>query len=195
MNIMKELSGNMYFKALEFATKAHEGQMRKGGKMPYISHPIRVALIVMRYIKQPLLESHGVTIDEMCAAALLHDTLEDCDVTENDILKEFNPVVLHMVKSVTSNKHEIKNHGKKKYLIDKMLKMSLLELFLKLCDRLANITDDPKLQYLVDTLETLDVLISRLPELDPIYELISEIRIQTQLGISKVCKDQMERVN
>jgi hypothetical protein len=35
MNIMKELSGNMYFKALEFATKAHEGQMRKGGKMPF----------------------------------------------------------------------------------------------------------------------------------------------------------------
>ncbi len=192
---MRELNGNMYFTALEFATKAHEGQMRKGGKLPYISHPIRVALIVMRYVKQPLLESHGVTIDEMCAAALLHDTLEDCNVTEQDIVKAFNPVVLHLVKSVTSNPVELKRHGKKKYLMDKMLKMSLLELFLKLCDRLANITDGPKLQYLVDTLETLDVLISRLPELDPIYELISEIRTQTQLGISKFCKDQMELVN
>lgn len=191
---MRDLNGNMYFTALEFASKAHEGQLRKGGNVPYISHPIRVALIVMRYVKHSTLEAHGVTIDEICAAALLHDTLEDCDVTEHDILKTFNPVVLQLVKSVTSDPHEIRSQGKKQYLIDKMLSMSQLELALKLCDRLANVTDTPSVQYLVDTLDTLKVLIGRIPEIEPLAELISEIRIQAQLGISKICKDQLERV-
>ena len=57
------------------AGKAHEGQTRKYSSLPYIVHPIEVATIV---------ESAGGT-DEMIAAALLHDVIEDTDFTYEDI--------------------------------------------------------------------------------------------------------------
>ena len=50
------------------AGKAHEGQFRKYSGLPYIIHPIEVATTV---------EAYGGT-DEMIAAALLHDVVEDC---------------------------------------------------------------------------------------------------------------------
>lgn len=62
--------------ALEFATKAHEGQVRKYTGEPYINHPIEVAKIVA-----------SVTDDCECiCAALLHDVIEDCGVTKKDLI-------------------------------------------------------------------------------------------------------------
>ncbi len=58
------------FRAYEFAKKAHEGQVRKYTNEPYINHPVEVMSIIASV-------SHT---DEMLAAALLHDTVEDCDV-------------------------------------------------------------------------------------------------------------------
>ena len=52
------------------AERLHEGQTDKAGK-PYIEHPITVALVVAHWTSDP----------EVIAAALLHDTLEDCDIT------------------------------------------------------------------------------------------------------------------
>ena len=58
----------MIDKAITFATKAHEGQFRKGTKLPYIVHPLEVGVIVSRMTQDK----------EVIAAAILHDTLEDC---------------------------------------------------------------------------------------------------------------------
>ena len=58
----------MLNEAVEFATKAHEGQFRKGTKRPYIVHPIEVADIVTTMTRDP----------EVICAAVLHDTIEDC---------------------------------------------------------------------------------------------------------------------
>ena len=66
-------------RALEFAAKAHEGQVRKYTGEPYITHPMAVA--------EMLLE-HGIEFGAMHIAALLHDTVEDTDVTHEDILRE-----------------------------------------------------------------------------------------------------------
>ena len=64
-------------KAYEFARKHHEGQFRASGE-PYISHPIAVAEIVA-----------GLELDtDSICAALLHDTVEDCQVTVEEIEKE-----------------------------------------------------------------------------------------------------------
>ena len=54
--------------AMDFATKAHEGQFRKGTRRPYIVHPIEVADIVSTMTKD----------EEVICAAVLHDTIEDC---------------------------------------------------------------------------------------------------------------------
>jgi len=78
-------------KAIQFATKAHEGQIRKYTGEPYIVHPLAVMEIVKTV-------NHTV---EMLMAAVLHDTVEDCDVTIQDIDREFGPVVAQLVDELT----------------------------------------------------------------------------------------------
>lgn len=81
----------LIFKALQFATAAHEGQTRKYTGDPYIVHPIAVAEMVRR--------KGGSDIQYI--AALLHDTVEDCDVTIPDIEREFGPEVADLVYDLT----------------------------------------------------------------------------------------------
>lgn len=80
-------------KAYRFAEKAHEGQFRKSGD-PYIVHLIEVAYIVAS------LQTGPVTI----ASAFLHDTIEDCDVTKEDLEKNFNTDIAEIVFSLTKIK-------------------------------------------------------------------------------------------
>ena len=79
-------------KALCFAARAHEGQHRKGGKTPYIVHPIGVAELVKRY-------THD---QKMIDAAYLHDVIEDCDVTFNDLVNNFDLATASLVQELTN---------------------------------------------------------------------------------------------
>ena len=80
----------MIDKAITFATKAHEGQFRKGTKLPYIVHPLEVGVIVSRMTQDK----------EVIAAAILHDTLEDCkEVTFSTLCQEFGERVAEIVKA------------------------------------------------------------------------------------------------
>jgi len=76
--------------AYRFAAQAHEGQNRKTGD-PYIVHPIDAAMTVAD------LNLDGAAI----AAALLHDVVEDCGVSNADIEKRFGPDVARLVEGVT----------------------------------------------------------------------------------------------
>lgn len=78
-------------KALEFATKAHEGQVRKYTGEAYINHPIEVMNIVKTV-------AHSET---MLAAALLHDCVEDCDVRLAEIFDLFGSRVAAHVDDLT----------------------------------------------------------------------------------------------
>jgi (p)ppGpp synthase/HD superfamily hydrolase len=78
-------------RALAFAVKAHEGQVRKYSGTPYVTHPVAVAALVKTV-------PHT---EEMVAAALLHDVVEDCDVTHDTVLAEFGPVVAYLVLMLT----------------------------------------------------------------------------------------------
>ena len=87
--------------AYEFAAKAHEGQMRLSGE-PYIVHPIETA----SYLAD--LQMDAATL----AAALLHDVMEDCDVSFQEIEKEFGPDVARLVDGVTKlNKLDLMEAG------------------------------------------------------------------------------------
>ncbi len=77
-------------KSFEFAKKAHEGQLRVSGE-PFITHPLAVAEILSD------LKLDSATI----AAALLHDTIEDTAVTEEEIEKKFGKDVAFLVNGVT----------------------------------------------------------------------------------------------
>lgn len=84
---------NIFEKAVAFAMKAHEGQTRKDGGV-YILHPLEDAVIV-----------GTMTGDlEILAAAVLHDTVEDTEVTAQDILDNFGERVAELVAHETEDK-------------------------------------------------------------------------------------------
>jgi (p)ppGpp synthase/HD superfamily hydrolase len=78
-------------RAILFATEAHGSQVRKYCGSPYITHPIAVSEIV---------ESVDHT-EEMVVAAILHDVVEDTEVTIDEITKEFGPDVAELVYFLT----------------------------------------------------------------------------------------------
>ncbi len=65
------MKSDLVLRSRNFAEKKHEGQMRKDGT-PYFTHLVRVADIVLKF-------KACKRIDEIVAAAFLHDTLEDSD--------------------------------------------------------------------------------------------------------------------
>ena len=77
-------------KACEIAEKGHAGQLRKSG-LPYITHPINIALDLLKY------NFDSITI----AAAILHDTIEDTFITEEEIKQSCGEEVLQLVLGVT----------------------------------------------------------------------------------------------
>lgn len=78
--------------ALYFSAEKHHGQFRKGGMVPYIVHPVLVAFGVSNYTLD----------DEIVAAALLHDVLEDCpDVSKETIEKRFGSRIARLVEEVS----------------------------------------------------------------------------------------------
>ena len=87
---------NIVQKADEFAERAHADvhQVRKYTGEPYINHPREVAAILKKY-------ASGSISPEQEAAALLHDTVEDTKVTQQDIEREFGHEVASLVSWLT----------------------------------------------------------------------------------------------
>ncbi|WP_409291994.1 HD domain-containing protein [Peribacillus sp. SCS-37] len=82
-------------KAERFARSAHQGQIRKIRGTPYIEHPLNVAEI--------LRSAHFA--EEVVAAGLLHDVVEDTSVTIQEIQLEFGPEVARLVAGNTEEKN------------------------------------------------------------------------------------------
>jgi guanosine-3',5'-bis(diphosphate) 3'-pyrophosphohydrolase len=118
--------------AYRFGAKAHMSQFRKSGE-PYITHPITVANI---------LADLKFDINTLCAA-MLHDTIEDTDVTEIDLTKRFGKTVAYLVQAVTKlDKLKFRNvHEAQAETFVKML-FAMAEdvrvIIIKLSDRLHN---------------------------------------------------------
>lgn len=96
----------VFEKAIAFATAAHEGQVRKYTGEPYVEHVIAVAEMVATH----------VTDDDAIIAAILHDTVEDCDVTIDEIQAEFGDRVAEYVWYLTKPPVFVGNRAKRKAL-------------------------------------------------------------------------------
>lgn len=94
----------MINRALELAASAHSNQRRKGTDIHYITHPAAVGII---------LASHGCC-DEVIAAGILHDTVEDTGVKIDDIRNNFGDRVASIVKGCSepdkSQEWEVRKH-------------------------------------------------------------------------------------
>ena len=119
-------------KAYEFANLKHKGQFRKSGEA-FICHPLNVALILTTIYADY----------ETISAGLMHDVLEDCDCTPEEMEEEFGPTITKLVKGVTKLTN-INFSTENEYLIDyyKKIIVGMSEdvrvIIIKLCDRLHN---------------------------------------------------------
>jgi len=87
---------DVFDKALTFALKAHEGQIRKRENIPFILHPCEAASIAAT-----------LTDDrEILAAVLLHDTVEDTDTTIDEVREALGDRVAELVAGETENAYE-----------------------------------------------------------------------------------------
>jgi GTP diphosphokinase / guanosine-3',5'-bis(diphosphate) 3'-diphosphatase len=151
-----EVDQNILEHAFKFAAKAHEGQKRSSGE-DYIIHPLNVAgtLVKLR------MDLHSVV------AGFLHDVVEDCNVTPEQIEKEFGQEVAGIVIGLTKIS-KIKFKSKEEAQIENFRKMvvamakDLRVIIVKLADRMHNMRT---LQYISESKqkqiaqETLDIYV------------------------------------
>ncbi len=98
-------------KAFYYAAEKHDGQYRKGTKTPFFVHPSLVALGVSEYTNN----------ENTIVAAVLHDVIEDCEVSTEELSNEFNKEISKIVKCLSLpqiNKREKKEwrNRKKRYI-------------------------------------------------------------------------------
>ena len=146
---------NIIKKAYQFAKLKHDGQFRKSGEA-YIYHPMNVALILI-----------SVYADyETISAGLMHDVLEDCDCTPEEMEKEFGSQITKLVQGVTKLS-SIHFSTENEYLIEyyKKIIVGMSEdvrvIIIKLADRLHNMRTlwaIPEDRQKVKAHEALDIL-------------------------------------
>ncbi|MGB9810384.1 MAG: RelA/SpoT family protein, partial [Dictyoglomus turgidum] len=119
-------------RAFIFAENAHKGQVRKSGE-PYITHPVEVAKILMNLGME----------ETVVIAGLLHDVLEDTNVTKEEIEKEFGKDVLSLVEAITKLE-KLSFYPTEAYRAQNLRKMfiamakDIRVIIIKLADRLHN---------------------------------------------------------
>ena len=153
--------------ASAFAEKAHAGQSRKGpDEVPYFTHPQAVAQLVAKHSSDP----------ELVIAAYLHDTIEDCHVTYEELANRFGTQVADRVQALTNNEEQLKKEGKVPYMRKKLLDLPSDTLLVKLCDTLHNTSQSTSLHQVNNYLKIIRVLGNRKDLSDVHRELISNIR-------------------
>ena len=116
-------------RALTVALDAHSGQTRKGSDVPYVVHPVHVAVLLARL---------GAS-DDVIQAGILHDVVEDCDDwTSERIADAFGDRVAGIVAEVTEDKTGTWTE-RKEFAIAHVPHLSPEALLVKACDKLHNL--------------------------------------------------------
>ena len=158
-------------KAYYYAENLHKGQIRQSGEQ-YISHPLNVAYI--------LAEMHADR-DTICAG-LLHDTLEDTNITKEDIAHDFNQNVANLVDGVTKlSKMNFSSKQDQNYANTRKIITGITEdvriIIIKLADRLHNMRTlqfKSEFKQKENALETMEIFV-------PLAYYIGAYRIKSEL--------------
>lgn len=129
----KPLDTQLVDRAILFAVKAHSGTERRGKGFPYVIHPMEAMSIVATITPDP----------ELLAAAALHDTVEDTDITLDVLRAEFGERVAKLVADesdvFTEGKSEEETwHQRKKAAIDRLARAPHDAKIVALGDKLSN---------------------------------------------------------
>jgi len=158
-------------KAYEYAERLHEGQVRQSGEA-YISHPLNVAYI--------LAEMHADR-DTICAG-LLHDTLEDTNITKEDLAHDFNKNIANLVDGVTKlSKMNFSSKQDQNLANTRKIITGITEdvriIIIKLADRLHNMRTlqfKSEFKQKENSMETMDIFV-------PLAYYIGAYRIKSEL--------------
>ena len=158
-------------RAYEYAANLHSGQTRQSGE-PYISHPLNVAYI--------LAEMHADR-DTVCAG-LLHDTLEDTNITKEDISHDFNQNIANLVDGVTKlSKMNFSSKQDQNYANTRKIITGITEdvriIIIKLADRLHNMRTlqfKSEFKQKENSIETMEIFV-------PLAYYIGAYRIKSEL--------------
>ena len=197
------------YRAYDIANKLHDGQFRKSGE-PYIIHPINVAYILTE------LKADSDTI----CAGLLHDTLEDTDITKEELSKLFNPIIAELVDGVTKirrihfqSKREQNLANTRKIITS--LTNDVRIIIIKLADRLHNMRTlkfhklEKQQEIALETMEIFvplanlvgsywlkseleDLSLSYLKPDD--YKKIAELRHKQEVGFDYLLEEMMNKI-
>ena len=158
----KKSDSKLIKKAYEYAKKCHGEQLRRSGE-PYIIHPVQVSYI---------LATLGLDDATICAA-LLHDVVEDTEITKQDLEKEFSEEIAELVDGVTKlsklqyasvEEQQVENYRKMFLAMGKDIRVILI----KLSDRLHNmrtlkfLTRDRQIANAKETMDLYAPLANRL---------------------------------
>lgn len=158
-------------RAFDYADNLHAGQMRQSGE-PYISHPLNVAYI--------LADMHADR-DTICAG-LLHDTLEDTNITKENIAHDFNQNIANLVDGVTKlSKMNFSSKQDQNYANTRKIITGITEdvriIIIKLADRLHNMRTlqfKSEFKQKENALETMEIFV-------PLAYYIGAYRIKSEL--------------
>ena len=119
--------------AISFAATKHRDQRRKDlAASPYINHPIALANV--------LANEAGIDDERVLVAALLHDTVEDTETTEQELAKEFGQEIAGIVLEVTDDK-ALPKVERKRLQIEHAGTISRRAKLVKLADKICNLRD------------------------------------------------------
>jgi (p)ppGpp synthase/HD superfamily hydrolase len=139
LNMKSLFSQDLYIRAWNFASSAHMKQTLPGSEIPYINHIGNVAMEITAAITVIPVELPDLSIQ----CALLHDVIEDTEVTYDMIETEFGIQVAQGVLSLTKNK---KLPSKQEQMLDSLnrIKQQPREVWMvKLADRITNLQPPP----------------------------------------------------
>lgn len=122
--------GGLTRDAYEFAAAAHAGQKRKGDGSPYLAHPVEVAR---------LLHAEGDADEELIAATLLHDVVEDTEHTLEEVRARFGAEVGELVEAMTEDKSVEPYEARKDHHRDQVEAAGERPVRIYAADKLANL--------------------------------------------------------
>lgn len=120
---------NIVEKAIIFAAKAHVGQTRKSTDIPYITHPFAVGMLLQR----------TKCTDEVIAAGILHDTIEDTTATYEELAEQFGTHIADLVRAASEPDKSLPWEERKQHTIDRLKHSTLEEIQIITADKLHNL--------------------------------------------------------
>jgi (p)ppGpp synthase/HD superfamily hydrolase len=148
-------------KAMRFAEEAHRGVTRRYTGEPYVTHPFNVAMLV----------STATADEEVVAAALLHDVLEDTAVSLDEITAAFGPRVAALVVEVT-DVYTAKRHPDLNRVSRKALER----------ERLATVSNEAKTIKLADLVDNTGSIMTHDPNFGRVYLKEKELLLEALGG-------------